>query len=126
MARSSKTESVAEYRRQIAAYLQAVAMTTRWKNVEMGQRAGGVAHTTIGRALKGENTMGFPALLALELASGVPIPDSLRGAAIAAQQPAISERVDLETKIRDVARALTKEEKAALFEELRREVAKAG
>lgn len=123
MANKPKSEAVTEYRRQIAFYLEAVRLAHGWKNVEMGQKAGGLAHTTIGRALKLETTLGFPALLALEEASGVTIPQTLRGAAIAAQQPTRTERDDLEERIAAVARDLTKDERQALLDRLQREMA---
>lgn len=121
MAKQPKSAAVAEYRRQIALYLEAVRNLRGWKNVEMGQKAGGIVHTTIGRALKGENTLGFPALLALEAASGVVIPTELRNAAISAQQPT---RVD-EDRIERVAQNLTRSEREELLRRLQQELSKA-
>lgn len=121
-----KSEAVQIYRNQIAVYVDKVRLATGWKNVEMGKRAGGLAHTTIGRALKGEHTMGFPALMALEEASGVPIPNELRQAAIAAQQP--WKPGPSADDLRQVAASLLErppEEKRALLEALQRDLAKA-
>lgn len=125
MAKQPKSAAVAAYRREIAIYLRAVRLKTRWKNVEMGQRAGSVAHTTIGRALKEETTLSFPVLLALEEASGVAIPQTLRGAAIAAQQPTRTEADDLQERISQVARELTRDEQEALLVRLQKELARA-
>jgi hypothetical protein len=120
MGSQPKSQAVAEYRRQIAVYLEAVRIATGWKDVRMGEEAGGLAHTTIGRARKGKNTLSFPALLALEEASGCEIPPSLRGAAIAALQPARRERQELQEKIRNVAADLSAEEQEELLEELKK------
>ena len=121
MGTKAKSELVESYRRLIAGYLRAVMLETGWKQVEMGAKAG-VRHTTIGRALKRENTMEFTALLALEQASGLHIPDALRDAAIAAKQPT---RPDLQTELRQIRAEIerqTPEFKQALLEELRRAV----
>lgn len=120
MANKPKSEAVAEYRRQIALYLEAVSAATGWKNVRLGQEAGGLAHTTIGRARKGEHTLSFPALLALEEASRCEIPGSLRGAAIAAMQPQRGGGPDLQEEIRALAAELSPEEQGEIVEELRK------
>lgn len=126
MATQPKSEAVQEYRRQIALYLQAVKIAKNWGQVKMGDVAG-VVHTTIGRALKGDHTLNYPALLALEEASGVPIPEALTGAARAIQQPTRREAVVLEDQIRSVAEQLKgkpKTEQDAIIEELRKALAK--
>ena len=128
MASQPKSQAVQEYRRQIATYLRSVMLAKRWKLVETGKHAGNLKHTTISRAIKGENTLGYPALLALEAASGVPLPDSLKGAAIAAQQPTLSDAPSAE-EIRQVAADLQKkspEVQRAIIAELQRSLTKAG
>lgn len=128
MASQPKSKAVEEYRRQIATYIRAVQAATGWKNVETGKMAGELSYTTIGRAKKGEHTMGFPALMALEAASRVPIPDALRGAAIAAQQPPAFSDAPSAEEIRQVAADLQKkspEYQRALLAELQRSLAKA-
>lgn len=129
MATKPKSQAVEEYRRQIAAYIDAVMMMKGWKLAETGERAGGLVHTTIGRALKRENTLGFPSLMALEAASGVKIPDALRGAAIAAQQPPQYASAPTQEEIRQVARQLegkSQEYQQALLKELQRSLGKTG
>lgn len=129
MATQPKSAAVEEYRRQIARYLEAVQTATGWKLVQMGEKAGGLAHSTILRGLKGENTMGFPALMALEAASRVPIPDSLRGAAIQAQQPTRAEpEIDPEV-LRSVARQLegkSGDEQKAIIAKMLKALSEAG
>lgn len=128
MASQPKSAAVKEYRRQIALYLEAVMRVTGWKLAKTGDMAGGLKHTTISRALKGENTLGFPALLALESASGCEIPNALRGAAIAAQQPPARPAptaADL-ARVAEDLRDKSPEFKRALLEELQRSLAKAG
>lgn len=128
MATQPKSEAVQEYRRQIGLYLQAVKIATGWGQVKMGEVAG-VAHTTIGRALKGDHTLSYPALLALEEESRVPIPDALVGSARQAQQPTRRDAAELEQQIRSVAEQLkgkSAAEQDALIEELRRALARTG
>lgn len=123
-----KSKAVEAYRQEIARYLEAVRLATGWKQVEMGERAGGLAHTTIGRAMKGDHTMGYPALLALEDQSGVPIPDSLVAAARGAQQPTRREAGTDADELRAIAARLMdkpKEERDAMLRELRKLLAKA-
>lgn len=130
MATQPKSAAVEAYRRQIARYLQSVQIAKGWKLVKMGEAAGNLSHTTISRALKGDHTLGFPALLALEAASGVPIPESLRGAAIAAQQPTRPAEPELDPEVlRSVAERLkghTPTEQKAMIGELLKALTKAG
>jgi hypothetical protein len=129
MATQPKSDAVAAYRREIAAYLTAVQMARKWKNVKLGEMIGGVSHTTIGRALKGEHTMGFPMLLAIEDVSGIPIPESLVVAARAAQQPtrqAANEPDEIRRQVEDVAASLTTDAKRRLLQKLQEELAKSG
>lgn len=128
MGTQPKSVAVEEYRRQIALYLQTVKIATGWGQVKIGDVAG-VVHTTIGRALKGEHTLGFEKLMAISEASNQPIPDKLRGAAIAAQQPTRREVAEIKEQIQSVAAQLqgkTTEEQNEIIEELRRALAKAG
>jgi hypothetical protein len=127
MASQPKSAAVAEYRRQIALYLEAVQIRTGWKLVKMGEMAGGLKHTTISRALKMENTLGFPALLALEAASNTSIPMALRAAAIAAQAPPSPAPTEEELqKVADDLMGKSPEYRRALLEELQRSLAKTG
>ena len=126
MATQPKSKTAAEYRRRIGAYLVRVREVKGWKLVKMGEMAGGLKHTTISRAIKGENTLSYPALLALETNSGVVIPDELRGAAIAAQQGQFGPTLaDIHQVAQDI-RATSPEFQRALIEELQRNLAKTG
>jgi hypothetical protein len=127
MATHPKSKAVETYRREISAYLSAVRGTRGWKLVKMGEAAGGLKHTTISRAIRGEHTISFPALLALEAASGVSIPDSLRLAAIGAQHPAPPD-VPSAAEIARIAaelRGKSPEYQRALLVEIERNLAKA-
>lgn len=129
MGTQPKSKAVEAYRRQIAAYLDVVRVDKGWKNVEMGQKAGGLAHTTIARARKGEHTLSFPALLALEAASGIPIPAELKRAAIAAQQPPELQDAPSAQELRRIRAEFERqspEAQKALLAELQKAIAKAG
>lgn len=122
-----KSEAMEAYRREIAAYLELVKLGTGWTLAQMGQHAGGLAHTTVSRALKGEHTMGFPALLALEHASRVSIPDSLTLAARQAQQPTRPQT--MEEQIAALASDLmdrSPEEQRAFLAAVRKRLARTG
>lgn len=126
MATQPKSKAVEEYRRQIALYLEAVMVARQWKLVRTGEAAGGLKHTTISRALKRENTLSYPALLALAEASGVPIPESLTSAARTAQQPTRpAEEAELARRIAQVAKDLTEPERQALLRSLQESLVKA-
>lgn len=128
MGTQPKSKAVAEYRRQIALYLEGVREATGWKLVQMGQAAGGLKHTTISRALKQENTMNYPSLLVLEASSHHPIPEALKTAARLSQQAAYPQG-PTEATISRVAEELANESpevQRALIERLQRNLAKTG
>jgi transcriptional regulator with XRE-family HTH domain len=82
-----KSRAVDTYRRHIAGYLDVVRVHTGWTQKKLAEAAGLNSHTTIGRALKREITLGYPALALVEEASNVPIPEDLKIAMKHAQQP---------------------------------------
>lgn len=120
MATEAKSRAVAKYRREIADYLRAVKLATGWSTTEMGARAGKLAHTTIGRAMKEHHTLAFPALLALEAAAGLAIPETLRAAAVAAQHPptASSRKDDALKRLREEFAKQSPEAQRAFLDEL--------
>lgn len=123
----TKSATAAAYRREIATYLRAIQIATGWKQVKMGEMAGGLSHTTIARAMKTTTTIGYPALLALEEAAGLPIPDSLVGAARAAQQPTTSSPTAKQlAAVRSELLDLPEGQRRALLAELQRSLQKTG
>lgn len=84
---ATRTKAEETYREEIAAYLRLVQELKAWTQAELGRNAGYSDHTAVNKALKGRHTMAFDALLALETASGVTMPQELRDAAVAARQP---------------------------------------
>lgn len=90
-----RSQAVADYRILISRYLMAVMDKTGWKQTKMGE-AGGVEHTTIGRALKCKTTLGYPVLLSIAEKSGLAIPDELEQAARGVQDRERSPRLDAE------------------------------
>lgn len=129
MGRQTKTAAQDAFRREIALYLKAIRIARGWKQEEMAAEAGGITHTTIGRAINQKTTLGFPTLLALEKASGVPIPDTLNQAAIAYSQPERQSTVDLEAELRDILsvfKTKSPEEQKSALEELKRTIRDTG
>lgn len=80
------TERHAHYRRHVAAYLRALEMAKGWSQSEIGRRAG-ILSTTVNKALKLKHSMNYTTLLALEVASGIPIHDELKHAAASLNAP---------------------------------------
>jgi hypothetical protein len=81
-----RSESEETYRRQAAAYLQAVRDAMSWSLVELGRAGGFADHTAVSKALKLKHTMAFEAILAIEEVTRLAIPDTLKAAAIAVRQ----------------------------------------
>lgn len=130
MGRQTKTAARDEFRRQIALYLRAIRIARGWKQERMALEAGDISHSTIGRAINEKNTLEFPTLLALEKASGIPIPDALRDAAIAYSQPNHPPRViDVEAEIRGLTAELktkSPQEQRAALDQIRRALRRVG
>ena len=123
---ATRTKAEETYREEIAAYLRLVRADKGWTQSELGRAAGYSDHTAVNKALKGKHTMAFDALLALETASGVTMPQELRDAAVAARQPrAVSvppaDEVKATTEeLVQRAKKMNPEERERLMEELRK------
>jgi transcriptional regulator with XRE-family HTH domain len=114
----TKTQAVAEYRRQISGFLKSVMAQEGWNMKEVGAVMG-VSRWTISRALEGTHTIDYLALLALSERVKVPLPNELLRAARTLKEPVIHPDTKPEVRafIEDVLIAPDDVQKA-LFEEL--------
>lgn len=90
-----------EHQREIAAYVAAVLESGGWKQQALAQRSGVKQHT-ISRALNGEHKTEFEALLAIEQATGVAIPESLWRTARRIYMPDNVEPQRLSPKVQEI------------------------
>lgn len=75
-----------EFKRQVQMYLDTVMLTKQWSQSDVA-RAINVRSTTISKVHSRKHAMGYPKLLALAEASGIPLPLAVEAAARALNSP---------------------------------------
>jgi predicted transcriptional regulator len=116
---ATKSSAVAQYREEISRYLKSVMAQEGW-NHQQAADALGVTRWTVSRALAGTNTIGYLALLGFSERTGNAIPEGLRRAAVAVNEPLTRDAApEVRDYIADVLQA-SEEQQRALFNELAR------
>lgn len=117
-----RSEAAKEYRRQVAAYLQAVMIARSLDRKQMGAIVGRVSHSTMSRWLNEKVDADYGDLTLIAKETGIPLPDALNAAfANTRDQPGRVElraALDRRQKALERLEGLTPDEEDALLQSL--------